>query len=176
MFTLSTSPLQKEADHDRGSRCSLPSRPGPGRGPRAAGAKGGKAPGFFFKSLAAGFTYEQIAEASKVSVATVRRELDRAIAQWRLDAPDHYIHLQVARLTKALRLVDIRVDRGQLAAVAPLIAALDRYHRLQDAPKPAANAPLAGPPLPAPPLALTHAAPPLDAVKQRPAKVAEIGA
>ncbi len=97
---------------------------------------------------------------------TVRREIDRALDARRLDAPERYVHLQVERLTKALRLVDFRIERGELAAVGPLmkvVAALDRYHGLKDPPKPAADAPLAIPPAPPPPLALTHAAPPLDA-------------
>ncbi len=63
---------------------------------------------------------------------TIQREIDRAVAERRLDAPDRFVHLQVARLTKALRVADIRLDRGELAAVAPLVkvvATLDRYHR-----------------------------------------------
>src|SRR5271165_3258825 len=87
----------------------------------------------YFEALAAGFSPHHIAAAGKVSVATVRRELDRAIAERRLDAPDRYVHLQVARFTKALRLVDMRMDRGELASVfAPtkLATTLDRYHGL----------------------------------------------
>jgi hypothetical protein len=144
----------------------------PSAGARAAGRarraqKAARRQGFF-EALSSGFTVEQIAEASKVSVKTVRREIDRALEARRLDAPDRYVHLQVARLTKALRLVDIRVDRGELAAVGPLmkvVAALDRYHGLQQLLKPAADAPLAIPPAP-PPLALTHAAPSLDEINQ----------
>ena len=128
----------------------------------------------FFDLVASGYSCRQIAEAAKVSAATVRREIDRAIAERRLDAPERYVHVQVARLAKALRLADASIERGDLKAVGPLVrlvAALDRYHGLggasaQRAPA-AAGAPLppaeAPPPaLPAPPLALTHAAPPLD--------------
>ena len=116
-----------------------------------------------FDALAGGWSVRRIAEARKVSVKTVSREIDRAVAERRLDAPDRFVHLQVARLTKALRLVDIRIDRGELAAVGPLmkvVAALERYHGLDDRTEPATPAPRA--PLPAPPLALALAAPPLD--------------
>lgn len=62
-------------------------------------------------------------------------------------------------------MADIRLDRGELAAVAPfvkVVAALDRYHRPMDPPEPF-HAPPTDLPLPAPPLALTHAATPSDA-------------
>ena len=128
----------------------------------------------FFDLVASGYNYRQIAEAAKVSVATVRREIDRAIAERRLDAPERYVHVQVARLTKALRLADAAIEHGELKAVGPLVrlvAALDRYHGLgqasaQRAPA-ATGAPLppAEPPplaLPAPPLALANAAAQVD--------------
>jgi hypothetical protein len=120
----------------------------------------------YFELLASGFTCRQIAEAAKVNLRTVKRAIDRAIDERRLDAPDRYVHLQVARLTKALRLADASIERGELKAVGPmmrLVAALDRYHGLGpgSAPsRPAASEPpaaLAPPPLalPAPPPALT---------------------
>ena len=135
----------------------------------------------YFEALASGFTPQQIAQAGMVSVAKVRRELDRAIAERPLDAPDRYIHLQVARLTKALRVVDVQLERGELRAIGPLtkvVAALDRYHGLSGGSARATSAALAGPrpSLPAPPLALTHAAPPLDGVEEQAARVADFGA
>ena len=115
-----------------------------------------------FDMIASGYGYEVIAANLEISVATVRREFDRAIAERRLDAPERYARVQVARLNKAMRVIDELVDKGDPKAVAPLIrlvAALDRYHGLAPArPAPKARPPLA---LPAPPLALTHAAPPL---------------
>jgi AraC-like DNA-binding protein len=117
-----------------------------------------------FQALASGWTARQIADARKVSVRTVQREIDRAVAERRLDAPDRFVHLQVARLTKALRVADIGLDQGELAAIAPLVkvvAALERYHRPM-APSAPVHAPLADLPMPAPLLALTQAAPPLD--------------
>ncbi len=117
-----------------------------------------------FQALASGWTAQQIANARKVSLRTIQRESDRALAERRLDAPDRFVHLQVARLTKALRVANIRLDRGELAAVAPLVkvvAALDRYHRPMDPPDPIHAPPMALS-LPAPPLALTHAEASLD--------------
>jgi hypothetical protein len=118
----------------------------------------------YFNALASGFTPEQIAEATHANVRTIRREIDRALDERRLDSPERYAHLQVARLTKALRLVDDRIEQGDLAAVRPLaalVAALDRYHGLHARSQPAASAPPAYPALPPPPLALTHAPRPL---------------
>jgi len=118
-----------------------------------------------FEALASGFSPEQIAEARRVSVKTVRREIDRALAERRLDAPERYAHLQVARLTKALRLADALIGRGDVRGVAPLVkivGALDRYHGLDRRSAPAAPpAQLEAPePASAPLLALTHAGEP----------------
>ncbi len=115
-----------------------------------------------FEAMAAGWTVEHIAEMRKVSPRTIRREIDRTLDQRRLAAPERYAHLQVARLTKALRLADAALDAGDLKALAPfvkIVAALDRYHGL-------AGASLTVPPvlpaetrpaLAAPPLRLTSA-------------------
>jgi len=131
-----------------------------------------------FQALASGWTTRQIADARKVSVRTIQREIDRAVAERRLDAPDRFVHLQIARLTKALRVADVRLDRGELAAVAPLVkvvAALDRYHRPMDPPAPI-HAPPAALPLPAPPLALTQAAPPVDDLAAEVERATDLGA
>jgi DNA-binding CsgD family transcriptional regulator len=88
-----------------------------------------------FDLLASGYSPEQIAEVRKVSVRTIRREIDSAIARRKLDAPERYVHLQVARLTKALRFADAALERGDLKAVRALVtvvAAMDRYHGLRD--------------------------------------------
>ena len=86
-----------------------------------------------FDLLASGYSPEQIAEVRKVSVRTIRREIDAAVARRRLDAPERYVHLQVARLTKALRFADAALERGDLKAVRALVtvvSAMDRYHGL----------------------------------------------
>lgn len=120
-----------------------------------------------FDALAAGWSIEQIAALRKVSPRTVRRDVDRALDERRLDAPDRYARLQVARLTKALRLADASIDQGELRAIGPLVKvvrALDRYHGLGTASpalQPAVGA--APPALPAPPLQLTHTDTPLAA-------------
>ena len=126
----------------------------------------------YFDALASGFTPEEIAEATHASVRTIRREIDRALDERRLDSPERYAHLQVERLTKALRLANHRIEQGDLAAVGPLatlVAALDRYHGLRAVSFPASSARLAYPTLPPPPLALTHAARPLAEPEPTPA-------
>ena len=116
-----------------------------------------------FEAIAAGWSAEQIAEMRGVDVRTIRREIDRVLAQRRLDAPERYVHLQVSRLTKALHVADAALDRGELRAVTPMVrvvAALDRYHGLKGSgpslvpSPPALAAPAAAP---EPPLALSHA-------------------
>jgi hypothetical protein len=87
-----------------------------------------------FDLLASGYSPEQIAEVRRVSVRTIRREIDAAVARRRLDAPERYVHLQVARLTKALRFADAALERGDLKAVRALVTvvtAMDRYHGLK---------------------------------------------
>jgi hypothetical protein len=124
-----------------------------------------------FDLLASGYTPEQIAEVRKVSVRTIRREIDAAIARRKRDAPERYVHLQVTRLTKALRFADAALERGDLKAVRALVtvvSAMDRYHGLSD---PASDR--AGPSHPdaldfqspaVPPLKLFHAvSPPTEA-------------
>jgi thioesterase domain-containing protein len=117
----------------------------------------------YFDALVSGFTPEEIAESTHANVRTIRREIGRALDERRLDSPERYAHLQVARLTKALRLADARIEKGDLAAVRPLatlVAALDRYHGLRAPSLPPLTAALPSPALPRPPLALTHVAPP----------------
>jgi transposase len=120
----------------------------------------------YFNLMASGYSYTQIAKMVRTSVATVRREIDRALAERRLDAPERFAQLQVARLAKALKLAEAAVELGELKAVATylrVVAALDRYHELAAGTPPPRQS-TAAPPLaiPAPPKALTFAAPPVD--------------
>ncbi|HXE23612.1 MAG TPA: hypothetical protein VN637_01855 [Roseiarcus sp.] len=118
-----------------------------------------------FDLLASGYSVEQIADARKVSVRTIQREIDSVIAARRLDAPERYVHLQVARLTKALRLADVAIEQGELKGVQALlqvVKSLDRYHGLSKAPAEEAGPSTAVPAvaaLPPPLLGLTHNAP-----------------
>ena len=117
-----------------------------------------------FSLLASGYTYSQIAKMVRTSVATVRREIDRALAERRLDEPERFAQVQVARLIKALKLAEAAVELGELKAVATylqIVAALDRYHELAAGTPPPRRTTKAAPlALPVPPKALTFAAPP----------------
>ena len=138
-----------------------------------------------FDLLASGYTPEQIAEVRKVSVRTIRREIDAAIARRRLDAPERYVHLQVARLTKALRFADAALERGDLKAalaLAQVVAAMDRYHGLSEALRDRASPNPSGPlelqataALP-PPLKLFHAVSPPEEVLAESETVTVLGA
>ena len=115
--------------------------------------------------VVSGYAYETIADKLKLSVKTVRRATEKAVETRRLHSGAQFVHLQVMRLTKALRVVDLNLENGDLKAVEPLlkvIAQLDKYHGLTWA-------------APAPPLAL--AAPPLALAAPRAAETGtEIGA
>ncbi len=106
----------------------------------------------YFDLLLSGHTVEQIAQSMNMSASAVRRAVGQAIDARRLDRPERYAKIQIARLTKALRSADAWLDQGELDAIEPflkVVSALDRYH---------------GPADPAPrrstasrPAALTHA-------------------
>ncbi len=124
-----------------------------------------------FELLASGYSPEEIAETRKVSIRTIQREIDSAIARRPLDAPEQYVHLQLARLTKALRFADAALERGELKAVRALVdvvAAMDCYHGLSHASRDRASPNLAHPfefqatAAPEPPLKLFHAVSPPD--------------
>jgi hypothetical protein len=111
----------------------------------------------YFDLLVSGYSIEQIASHTKTSVA-VRRAVGQALAKRRLDAPEDYARLQVARLTKALRCADVSLEEGDLKAIAPflkVVRELNLYHGVNFGRAP----PLAPPPEiapTAPPLVLTH--------------------
>lgn len=129
--------------------------------------------------VVSGYERAAIAEKFGVSLATVRREVEKAIDQRKPDAPQRYVRLQMARLSKALRLADDAIERGDLAGVDPLVklvGALDRYHGLACAAPPTAPVEprcLARDPAP---LALTHAAPAMRRVETVGSDVAKKGA
>ena len=119
-----------------------------------------------FNLMASGYTYSQIAKVVRTSVATVRREIDRALAERRLESPERFAQVQVARLVKALRLAEAAIELGELKAVAAYLriaAALDRYHELAAGSPPPLRSTKAPPrALPAPPQALTFVNPPAN--------------
>jgi hypothetical protein len=114
----------------------------------------------YFDLLVSGYSIEQIATAMKKSPATVRRVVALALAKRRLDPPEDYARLQVARLTKALRCADVSLEKGDVRAIAPFVKVvreLNLYHGINIGvarPDPAALPEIAPT---QPPLALTHA-------------------
>jgi hypothetical protein len=84
-----------------------------------------------FDAVLAGLPYETIAADVGISAATVRREVDRVLAQRAVDAPQRYISLQMARLSKAMMAVSVAMDQGDMRSIPALLAVngeLDRYH------------------------------------------------
>jgi len=114
----------------------------------------------YFDLLVSGYSVEQIATAMKKSPATVRRVVGLALAKRRLEAPEDYARIQVARLTKALRCADASLEQGDVRAIAPFVKVvreLNLYHGLDIGvarPQPAVLPEIEPT---SPPLALTHA-------------------
>jgi hypothetical protein len=114
----------------------------------------------YFDLLVSGYSVEQIASSTKKSPATVRRVVGQALAKRRLDAPEDYARIQIARLTKALRCADESLEEGDVRAIAPflqVVRELNLYHGVNVGPAqlaPPAAAPEIAPR--SPPLALTH--------------------
>ena len=73
----------------------------------------------YFDLLVSGYSVEQIASSTKKSPATVRRVVGQALAKRRLEAPEDYARIQIARLTKALRCADESLEEGDVRAIAP---------------------------------------------------------
>src|SRR5271166_4671645 len=113
----------------------------------------------YFDLLMSGYSVQQIAKAMNMSRFAVRRAIDQALAERRLDGQDDFARLQVARLNKALLCADRSLEVGDMKAIPhflKVVAELDRYHGLaQGREEPARRA--AEPRLAAPPLKLTHA-------------------
>jgi DNA-binding CsgD family transcriptional regulator len=113
----------------------------------------------YFDLLVSGYSIEQIASRLKKTPAAVRRAVGQALAKRRLDAPEDYARIQVARLTKALRCADVSLEVGDLKAIAPFVKVvreLNLYHGLTIGPARATPATRPVIALAPPPLALTH--------------------
>src|SRR5947208_1184559 len=112
----------------------------------------------YFDLLVSGYSTEQIGSHTKTSPSAVRRAVGQALAKRRLDAPEDYARLQVARLTKALRCADVSLEEGDLKAIAPFVKVvreLNLYHGVTLSSS--RSAPGAQPEIPpTSPLALTH--------------------
>ena len=86
-----------------------------------------------FELIMSGYGYDQVAAKLKPSVAAVRREVDRTLAARDIGAPQRYVGLQLARFGKALQIVDLAMDVGDLRSIPALIRVMgefDRYHGL----------------------------------------------
>ncbi len=122
----------------------------------------------YFDLLMSGYSVPQIAKATAMSVTAVRRAIAQALAERRLDAPEDYARLQVARLNKALLCADMALEEGDVKAIpqfVKVVAELDRYHGLARPAQPGRPARPRRIARPAPaPLALTHAPAPLAGV------------
>jgi len=116
----------------------------------------------YFDLLMSGYSVQQIAKAMNMSRFAVRRAIDQALAERRLDGQDDFARLQVARLNKALLCADRSLEVGDMKAIPhflKVVAELDRYHGLvRPAPRAEPARRAETPRIAAPPLKLTHTA------------------
>ena len=83
-----------------------------------------------------GDIYAEVADRAKVSVATVRRAVKRALDERGPESVETFVALQRARLDKAMRHTDSMIEEGDPRAVAAMLALLpqiERYWGLQRA-------------------------------------------
>ena len=73
-----------------------------------------------------------LVSACRVSLATVRREVDRAIDQRRLDAPDRHIHPNSRNLETAPGAVNDALERADLNAADPPLQGTARSSAIPD--------------------------------------------
>ena len=119
-----------------------------------------------FSLMVSGYSYSQIAEKVRTSVATVRREINRTFTERQVNASGRFARVEIAPLIKALRLVEAAAELGEVKAIVAylrVVAALDRYHELAAGTSPSRQSTKAAlQALPAPPRALTFAISPVN--------------
>jgi transposase-like protein len=103
-----------------------------------------------FELIVSGHSYEAIARETGLSPSALRRDVGKAIAARAIEAPERYVHLQVARIEKALLAVDAAIERGDVRAVSQYLkpsppstattAWRPRWRRLSRPPRPPSRA------------------------------------
>ena len=89
-----------------------------------------------FELVVSGHSYEAIARETGLSPSALRRDVGKAIAARAIEAPERFVHLQVARIEKALLAADAAIERGDVRAVSQylkVVAALARRLDLDEA-------------------------------------------
>ncbi len=84
-------------------------------------------------NLLAGMSYREVADALKVSPATICRDADSILEEWRtarLDTADKWVSLQVKRLDRAINAIWGSVLGGDPAAIDRLQKLIDQQGRL----------------------------------------------
>lgn len=84
-------------------------------------------------NLLAGMSYREIADALKVSPATICRDAESILEEWRaarLDTADKWVSLQVKRLDRAINAVWGSVLGGDPTAIDRLQKLIDQQGRL----------------------------------------------
>ena len=85
-----------------------------------------------FARLREGWAYDEIARDERVSAERIRQIVSEVLAKRVIDRGADHAHLQLERLTPALRLVGEAIGRGELKAVGPLIKVIDRLDKHQE--------------------------------------------
>ena len=90
----------------------------------------------YFSLMASGYSCSQIAKMVQTSAKTVRREVDRALAERRLDAPERFAQVQVARLVRIVATMsrigpDLGRSISEISSLLGLLRALDSAERVR---------------------------------------------
>ncbi len=82
-----------------------------------------------FERLRGGWAYEAIADEEKVTPRRIRQIVSEALQRQQADSASEQAMLQLVRLENALRLGAEAVARGDIGAIGPYLAVLDRLDR-----------------------------------------------
>jgi hypothetical protein len=84
-----------------------------------------------FARLREGWAYDEIAGEERLTAERIRQIVAKVLDKRVIDRGVDHAHLQLERLTPAMRIVGEAIGRGELKAVAPLIKVIDRLDKHQ---------------------------------------------
>ena len=85
--------------------------------------------------LREGWAYDEVGREERLTAERVRQIVRKGLEGRPLDEATDHAKLQLARIQPAMRIAGAAVERGDVAAIAPLLKVLDRLDRYQRAAK-----------------------------------------
>ena len=81
--------------------------------------------------LREGWAYDEVGREERLTAERVRQIVRKGLEGRPIDETTDHAKLQLARLQPAMRIAGAAVERGDVAAIAPLLKVLDRLDRYQ---------------------------------------------